>query len=162
MRASFLGVKLDSSAKVSLWADIKYAAYIGDAVIGKDVSMGKGSYVNSGCIFSAKIGEYCSIAYNVLIGPTEHDISAISMSPNSPILKELNQSADLNLPCPIIEDEVWIGANVVVLRGVTIGKGSVVAAGAVVTKNIPPMEIWGGIPAKKIKARIITCLDVYK
>ena len=55
----------------------------------------------------------------------------------------------------VIEDEVWIGANSVILQGVTVGYGSVVAAGAVVTKDIPKMEIWGGVPAKKIKDRII-------
>ena len=52
-----------------------------------------------------------------------------------------------------IEDDVWCGANVTVLRGVTIGRGSVIAAGAVVTKSIPPYSIAGGIPAKVIKMR---------
>lgn len=53
----------------------------------------------------------------------------------------------------IIEDDVWLGNNVTIIGGVTIGKGAIVAAGAVVTKNIPPCEIWGGIPARKIKDR---------
>jgi len=53
----------------------------------------------------------------------------------------------------LIEDDCWLGANVIVLKGVTIGKGAIVAAGAVVNKNIPPYEIWGGIPAKKIGER---------
>ena len=52
-----------------------------------------------------------------------------------------------------IADNVWIGANAVILRGVTIGQGAVVAAGAVVTKKIPPNEIWGGLPARKIGER---------
>jgi len=56
---------------------------------------------------------------------------------------------------PIIEDEVWIGANVIVLQGIVIGTGSIVGAGAVVTKNIPPMEIGGGVPARFIKKREI-------
>jgi acetyltransferase-like isoleucine patch superfamily enzyme len=53
----------------------------------------------------------------------------------------------------IIEDDVWIGAHAIILSGVTVGKGSIVAAGSVVTKDIPPCEIWGGNPAKKLKDR---------
>lgn len=53
----------------------------------------------------------------------------------------------------VIEDDVWCGANVTILKGVTIGHGSVVAAGAVVTKSFPPYSIIGGVPAKLIKMR---------
>ena len=53
----------------------------------------------------------------------------------------------------VIEDDVWCGANVTILKGVTIGQGSVVAAGAVVTKSFPPYSIIGGIPAKLLKMR---------
>ena len=53
----------------------------------------------------------------------------------------------------VIEDDVWIGANVTILKGVTIGRGSVVAAGAVVTKSCPPYSIIGGVPAKVQKMR---------
>jgi len=53
----------------------------------------------------------------------------------------------------IIEDYVWLGSSVIVLPGVTIGRGAVIAAGAVVTKSIPPMCVAGGIPAKFIKER---------
>lgn len=53
----------------------------------------------------------------------------------------------------IIEDDVWCGANVTILKGVTIGKGSIVAAGAVVTKSCAPYSIIGGVPAKLIKMR---------
>lgn len=52
-----------------------------------------------------------------------------------------------------IGSDCWIGANAVILRGVTLGDGAVVAAGAVVTKSIPPNEIWAGVPAKRIGAR---------
>jgi acetyltransferase-like isoleucine patch superfamily enzyme len=54
----------------------------------------------------------------------------------------------------IINEDVWLGVNVVILKGVSIGSGSVVAAGAVVTKSIPENQVWGGIPAKFIKDRI--------
>ena len=53
----------------------------------------------------------------------------------------------------VIEDGVWVGANVTILKGVTIGRGSVVAAGSVVTKSCPPYSIIGGVPAKIIRVR---------
>lgn len=53
----------------------------------------------------------------------------------------------------VIEDDVWTGANVTILKGVTIGRGSVIAAGAVVTKSFPPYSIIGGVPAKLLKMR---------
>ena len=59
----------------------------------------------------------------------------------------------INNSNPIIEDDVWIGRNVIILHGLIVGKGSIIAAGSVVTKNIPPYSIVGGIPAKFIKSR---------
>ena len=53
----------------------------------------------------------------------------------------------------ILEDDVWLGVNVIVLKGLKIGHGAIVAAGSVVTKSIPAYEIWAGIPARKISER---------
>ncbi len=53
-----------------------------------------------------------------------------------------------------IEDDCWIAANTVILAGVTIGKGSVIAAGSVVNKDVPPYSVVAGVPAKVIKSRI--------
>lgn len=53
----------------------------------------------------------------------------------------------------VIEDDVWVGANVTILKGVRIGRGSVVAAGAVVTKSFPPYSVIGGVPARLLKMR---------
>lgn len=75
IRASLLGVNLGLDAKVHPKANIKLASFIGSAHIAKNVSLGKGSYINSGIIFNAEIGDYVAIAYNVIIGPSEHDIS---------------------------------------------------------------------------------------
>lgn len=63
---------------------------------------------------------------------------------------EKRQENDLPI---VIEDGVWCGANVTILKGVTIGKDSIVAAGAVVTKSFPPYSIIGGVPAKLLKKR---------
>ncbi len=60
----------------------------------------------------------------------------------------------------IIEDDVWVGANVTILKGVTVGRGSVIAAGAVVSKNVLPYTIVGGIPAKKIKNRFVSVEEI--
>lgn len=159
IRASYFGVKVSLDAKIHPKADIRFASSIGDAQISKNVILGKGSYINSGIIFNARIGNYVSIAYNVIIGPSEHNINLISMSSNHPYLQKMNISADLPIREVIIEDDVWVGANAVILQGVTIGQGSVIAAGAVVTKDIPPMEVWAGVPARKIKDRIIISYD---
>lgn len=53
----------------------------------------------------------------------------------------------------VVEDDVWVGANVIILKGVTIGRGCIIAAGAIVTKSLPPYTICGGIPAKVLKNR---------
>lgn len=147
--ASKNGVNLGVGARVSPRAQVKGAAYIGNAIIGSDVSIGRGSYINSGFVMSARIGEYCSIAYNVVIGPTEHNVSRIT-SPYEAKALGLS-STTKNAAAPIIGNGVWIGANVIVLRGIIIGERSIIAAGAVVTKDVPCYELWGGVPARKIK-----------
>lgn len=155
VRASIQGVKLGRGAKVSPKATVKNAYFIGNAIIGSSVCFGEGSYIGSGIVTSGNIGKYCSIADNVIIGPTEHDYNAITLSPSMAIKLNLNHKiVEKEVPPPQIMDEVWIGANVVILKGVTIGRGAIIAAGAVVTRNVPAMEIWGGVPAKLIKTRI--------
>jgi len=153
-RALYLGLKLGIGARISPFAKLDRVYFIGDAKIGTDVEMGEGSYINSGIIFSAKIGKFCSIGYNVIIGPTEHETNKITTSPTKAKLLGFPLGyTDKIISKPIIEDEVWIGAGVIILRGVTIGANSIVAAGAVVIRNIPSNEIWGGVPARFIKKR---------
>ena len=68
--------------------------------------------------------------------------------PNVPIHAQKHYSAGI-----VIEDDVWIGANAVILDGVTVGKGAVIAAGAVVSKDVPPLAIVAGVPAKVVRRR---------
>jgi len=154
LRAGLQGVRLGPGARVSPHARVAGAYFVGEASIGRDVVLGEGSYVSSGYVMSGRIGKWCSIGYGVIIGPSEHDPDSWTTSPTFAVKQGHDAAtAEKAKPPPVIEDEVWIAANVVVLRGVQIGRGSVVAAGAVVTKDIPAMEIWGGVPARKLRPR---------
>ena len=106
---------------------------------------------NSGLGSNAQIGKYTEIGDNVMMGP------------NVTIITRNHQFDDINIPMNqqgyydyepvIIEDDVWIGNNVIILPGVHIKKGSIIGAGAVVTKDVEPYTIVGGVPAKYIKSR---------
>lgn len=154
LKAGMKGVRLGRDARVSPHARVAGAYFIGAATIGRDVTLGRGSYVNSGYVMSGQIGAWCSLGYNVIVGPTEHDPDAWTTSPARALAEGLSTtSTERVVAPPVIDEEAWIGANVVVLRGVHVGRGAIVAAGAVVTRDVPPMEIWGGIPARKLRDR---------
>lgn len=99
-----------------------------------------------------KIGDFCSIADNVnfVCGGNHHSDTFFTYPFER---KFFNKIEAISKGIIIVEDDVWIGTNVLVLSGVTIGKGSIVAAGAVVTKDVPPYSFVGGVPAKVIKYR---------
>jgi acetyltransferase-like isoleucine patch superfamily enzyme len=109
---------------------------------GKNITIGKDVFINSGCHFQDQggivIGDGCLIGHNVVLATINH---ALKPSEN-----RKNQYAPIK-----IGKHVWIGSNATILAGVTIGDWSVVAAGAVVTKDVPPMTVVGGVPAKVIK-----------
>lgn len=110
------------------------------------ITIGENTTINRNSLILDKvqIGKYCSIAPNVVIVGSNHLFK-------NPL--ETIKSQGSELKGIIIEDDVWIAANVTILDGVTVGKGSVVAAGAVVTKSVPPYTIFGGVPAKEIGKR---------
>ena len=95
-----------------------------------------------------------TIGNNVIFGPAptivtgDHRIDVIG----KPIFSSFDKLPE-NDAAVIIEDDVWVGAHVTILKGVTIGRGSVVAAGSVINKSTPPYSISGGVPAKTIKYR---------
>lgn len=105
------------------------------------------------------IGKYCSIGPNFISGWGVHPVNGISTSPifystshsTGIVFSETNKIVERKKID--IGNDVWIGANCTVLDGVTIGDGCVIAAGAVVTKDIPDYAIAGGVPAKIIKYR---------
>jgi acetyltransferase-like isoleucine patch superfamily enzyme len=132
-----------------------------NTMVAANVKIGRYSYISSGYIYSnTTIGRYCSIAVNVIIGADEHPVDWLSTSPiqyKNDEFFSFNTTQQYTLKSndltTIIGNDVWIGANACIKRGVTIGDGSIIGAGAVVTKNVPPYAIMGGIPAKVIRYR---------
>lgn len=152
--ASFHGVRLGRGAVVSLGADVKRASYLGQVQVARGVRIGTGSYINSGLIDSGHIGCWCAIGYNVQIGPWEHDSQQVSMSPVFMKRFHPNTTPEVAQPePPHIGNDVWIGSGVIVLRGVRIGDGAVIAAGSVVTRDVAAYAVVGGVPARFIKNR---------
>ena len=119
------------------------------------------TYIRSGVkIFSLKtIGRFCSIARNAAICPPNHDFDCISNHPflkNPKFYRGLDKAPPSHLkpkPDVVIGNDVWIGLNAIILPGVTIGDGAVVAAGAIVTHDVAPYSIVGGSPARHIRFR---------
>jgi acetyltransferase-like isoleucine patch superfamily enzyme len=151
-RASWLGVQISWCAQVSPRAKLVGVAALGRVEIGRNVSIGTGTYIGSGLIASGHIGKFCSIATDVVIGPSEHRLDHWTTSPyEARLAGEPAGATDLIRDPPIIESGVWIGTRVIILRGVRIGSRSVIAAGAVVNSDVPSGEVWGGVPAKFLR-----------
>jgi maltose O-acetyltransferase len=125
-------------------------AALGDLhITGKRVAIGKGSYYNSGYISAGneaevKIGTWCAIGYNVSIVAATHDVDF----PTGPESNRPMLSGNIT-----IGDGVWIGNNVVVLPGCSIGNYAVIGANSVVNSNIPDFAIAAGIPARVIRSK---------
>jgi len=118
--------------------------------ISRDLVAGAYSYVGEGAWFcpGVTIGKYVMFAPQVAILGGDHRTDI----PGTPMMF----SGRPPMPPTVIEDDVWIGFRVIIMAGVRIGRGSVVAAGAVVTKDVEPYTIVGGVPAKQIGRRFHT------
>lgn len=119
-----------------------------DVNVEADVTIGDYSYVNKhSSIENCRIGKYCSISSGVYICPFEHPIQHVTTHPvgytNSYPQREK----------VIIGNDVLISLNAIILSGCHIGDGAVIGAGAVVTKDVKPYEVVGGVPARHIKFR---------
>ena len=148
--------------------------FLGDFVIRADTRIG--AFTEFGRqieVQAAHLGRYCEIGPGSLLGATGHPTTWLSVSafqyrrttggwhPSADDSDVLDPEAggrqsfrSVAGDTASIGNDVWLGANVVVLRGVTIGDGAIVAANAVVTRDVPPYTISGGVPAKVIRPRV--------
>jgi acetyltransferase-like isoleucine patch superfamily enzyme len=115
---------------------------------GPAIVIGNSVFIGRGCEFNIRkritIGDDCLIASGCKFIDHDHAMTACS----EPMRALECPEAEIEL-----EDDIWLGINVVVLKGVVIGRGAVVGAGAVVTRSIPRGEIWAGVPARRIGVR---------
>lgn len=109
---------------------------------GKNIKIGKNVFINAGCKFQdqggIEIGDGALIGYGVVLATLNHDFAPENRSTLHPSAIKIGKN-------------VWIGSNATVLPGVSIGDGAIVAAGAVVTRDIPAKTIAAGVPAKVIR-----------
>lgn len=109
---------------------------------GKNITIGKDVFINSGCHFQDQggiwIGDGTLIGHNVVLATINHDLN--------PEENRKNHYAPITIGA-----HVWIGSNAAILPGVTLGDWAAVAAGAVVTQDVPPRTVVGGVPAKVLK-----------
>lgn len=160
------GVKLKS---IDVSSDIKLEEFVQipkKCHIRKNVSIGRATYISPNTTIESNvvIGRYCSLAPWIYIAPGEHYTnfatthpvlfdkrwrSILKITEDQDYISEIGKANAKT----IIGNDVWIGLRAIIMRGVTIGDGAVIAAGAVVTKDVPPFAIVGGVPAKVIKYR---------
>lgn len=117
----------------------------GSITIGDWTAFNIGAHINASCGGRIIIGAHCPIGPGVVMRTANHRFSRTDIN----IQDQGHDAADI-----VIDDDCWIGANAVILGGVHIGRGAIIGAGAVVTKDVPSMAIAVGIPAKVIKYRM--------
>lgn len=135
--------KLILGERCGKWVNIEKGARFG---AGLTIGNGSGIGANSIIPSDVTIGENVMMGQECLMFTDNHRADDVNM----PMCRQgMTESRPI-----VIGDDVWIGARVIILPGVHIGNGAVIGAGAVVTKNIPDYEIWGGNPARFLKSRL--------
>lgn len=150
-----VGCCIDSKSKVGPQCRVMHDAFISNSTISQYSYIGFKSILQN-----VTVGSFCSISNQVYIGLGNHPSNFFSTSPlfyrrNNPLkIKLIEKDIEFDeYHKIIIGNDVWIGARVIVLDGVVIGNGAILAANSVVTKNVPPYAIVAGVPAKIIKYR---------
>ena len=141
--------------------ELGYGCRLGAGAVATRSSLGDFSYAGGGAqLINARVGKFVSIGSEVLIGlgghPSQDFVSThpvfYDQTPNS-VMPALGRSAFSEFAPVVIGNDVWIGTRSMVLDGVTIGDGAIVAAGSVVTKDVLPYSVVGGVPARLIRMR---------
>ena len=154
-------VEIKSRTKISKRVTFGQGVTVGKSVdINGNCYIGDYTFINDYSILDMnveRVGKFCSISHNVKIGLRSHPLKLFSTSPylyyKYKGLVSKNYHSDNGIDKTIIEDDVYIAANAVILSGVNVGTGSVIAAGAVVSRDVPPYAIVAGIPARVISYR---------
>lgn len=140
-------IQLSSRIRLGRGTDVRpYARIInstGEIVLGRRCGIGSFVYIGTGRA-TITIGDYVRIGAHSYIGAGNREFD----DPSKLIMEHKKVEKGI-----VVEDDVWIGANCVILDGVHIGRGSVIGAGAVVTRDIPPLSIAVGNPARVIRKR---------
>lgn len=159
VRAMFPRSKFYSGAKITSSTFGSSSIIFQDTVI-MFSSIGNHSYIQKrSAVLHADVGNFCSIAAGVTIAPGIHYMDGVSCHPsfylkNTPLLKTFAAQDKISPWKHVtIGHDVWIGQNAVIMDGVNIGTGAIIASGAIVTKDVPPYTIVGGVPAKAIRLR---------
>ena len=141
LRRLLLGVQCDFGRNVKIDELVRFD-HPARIAIGDETFIGRGSFIQGGG--GVKIGRDVLIGPSVKIWSADHSFA----DPDAPIRSQGHDFAPV-----VIGDDAWLGANVVVLKGVSVGCGSVIAAGSVVTRDVAPYAIVAGVPAKPIGSR---------
>jgi galactoside O-acetyltransferase len=129
---------------ISIGKNSFFTAECGAITVGSNTAFNMNVHLNASVGGEIRIGESCLIGPNVVMRTAGHRYD------NPDVFIRQQGHIPLNID---IDDDVWIGANAVILGGTHIGRGAIIGAGAVVTKDVPPLAIAGGVPAKVIKYR---------
>lgn len=157
----FKGSIIDRQCRINPRSKIENGSHILSNVLILNSRINKYSYIGKNSIIqNAIIGSFCSVASDVFIGLGAHPTENFSTSPlfyrieNTFNLKLMEKDYEFAEYQPIeIGNDVWIGARAIILDGVKIGDGAIIAANAVVTQSVAPYAIVGGVPAKVIRYR---------
>lgn len=150
---SRIDIKNDSVLKLGDNVNISRNVYL---YSDNEITIGNNTRIQDNVRISGNvcIGENCIMAPNVFISSGTHPHKYIPELSINEQQKIAIQNGDMNVKNVIIEDDVWLGINVVVLQGIKLAKGTVVGSNAVVTKNTSAYDVIAGVPAKKIDNRL--------
>ena len=160
--------EIAKSAFVNKNAKLDHPVHLSPGIqLHAEVEIGRYSFLNAGVIVypHVKVGRYCSIARSCEIGLAMHPSTWMSTHtfqyhksyfPRMPEYAGLKRKAWRSHPETRIGNDVWIGAKSMIVSGVNIGDGAIIAAGAVVVKDVEPYSIVGGVPARHLKYRFET------